>query len=186
MRAFEFLTESKGLNEITRPPLVQAEYILFKAGYKRLDNNDAAYAQVYAKPGAAYVIKLFKSHDTAYMAFVDLARANKNIHFPVFKGKMIRVTDQYHAIRIERLTPVLSIPEVGNARTVADIMDNYMIAPPDEHREQQMDMIEKSQPGIKAACDLIANKLLPTYELDLHSFNIMMRGNVLVITDPVM
>ena len=36
------------LDEITRPPLVQAEYILFKAGYKRLDNNDAAYAQVYA------------------------------------------------------------------------------------------------------------------------------------------
>ena len=186
MRAFEFLTESKVLNEITRPPLIMAEYILFKAGYKRLDKNDAVFAQVYARPGADHVLKLFKSKDTAYMAFVDLVMKNKNIHFPVFKGRLIRVTNQYHAIQIERLTPAVEIPELGNPLTIGRTMENYMSAAPDEYREKQMNMIEKYQPGIKAACDLIADKLTPTYELDLHGQNIMMRGNVLVITDPVM
>jgi len=186
MRAFEFLTESKVLNEITRPAdWIEAEYILFMAGYKRLDRRDAVYAQVYAKPGSPYVLKLFQSKDTAYMAFVDLVMKNKNIHFPVFKGRMIRVTNLYHAIQMERLTPVVEIHELGDPLTIAQTMENYMSAVSSEYRERQMNLIEKHQPGIKAACDLIADKLTPTYELDLHSQNIMMRGNVLVITDPV-
>lgn len=50
----------------------------------------------------------------------------------------------------------------------------------------------KTNPEMKKACDLICDKLLTKYSLDIvlvpggpPMTNIMKRGNVLVITDPV-
>ena len=173
--------------------MTMAEFRLLQAGYKRL--GDGYFAKVYGRADADHVLKLFKSRDVAYMAFVNMVMKNPNPHFPAFKGKMMQVTKDYYAIRMERLTPLPDRTELGDSMSIAIKMERYMNYRNDPDSasgpeavadtENFMQILERSQPGITRACDLVVDKLTPTYLLDLHSANIMQRDNVMVITDPV-
>jgi len=193
MRISELLlNESEILDEITRPTHRAAAKILADAGYKLLGSG--LYANVYAKPDDNYVLKLFSNDDEAYINFMYLTIGNPNPHFPKFKGKMMRVTDDYYAIRMERLTP-LKI-NTDDSRKLARNLSTYTKLiqqkagrrQPDNEKiiaiNEYMDELDEEQPGIKYACNIIGNNL-KTETVDIHDENIMMRGNVLVITDPV-
>jgi hypothetical protein len=188
MRISELLNESEVLTEITRPNKYKAEEILRNAGYKTL--GEGTYGTVFAKPGADHVLKLFLSTDKAYLSFIDLVNSTNNIHFPKFKGKLIRVTDEYYAIRMEILTRVADNTQTAYA---ARAMSNFIrmkqgLKPHTQTPEQvatEMESLEKSQPGIIETCEIIADGISKKYPIDLHNENYMMRGNVLVITDPV-
>lgn len=186
MRITELLNESEILDEITRPAKHEAANILRNAGYKLM--GEGAFATVYGKPGADHVLKLFFASDTGYMEFVKVVNSNSNIHFPRFKGKMMRVTDDYYAIRMELLTPV---PDNRETEYVARTLSNYTrmikgLAPykqTENEVSEAIPEIEEDQPGIIDACSLIAHGT--TKVIDIHNENIMMRGDVIVITDPV-
>lgn len=188
MRISELLRESEVLAEISRPNKYNAEKILRNAGYKRL--GEGVYGTVFAKPGADHVLKLFLSTDKAYLSFIDLVNSTNNIHFPKFKGKLIRVTDEYYAIRMERLTHVADNKQTEyTARAMGNLILMHQGLKPYAQTSAQviaeMESLEKSQPGIIEACDIIADGISKKYPIDLHNENYMMRGNVLVITDPV-
>lgn len=90
------------LVEFTRPKSIShAMEILQGAGYKPLGMG--SFGAVYQKPGASYVLKLFDSADVGYQQYIALAQKNPNPHFPKFFGKMIKVTEDYYAVRMERL-----------------------------------------------------------------------------------
>ena len=185
MRISELLNEET-LNEISRPSASEAEQILFRAGYKRIGYG--AFGTVYGKPDSAHVLKLFMSSDIGYMEFVDLANKHPNPHFPKFKGKIMKITKDYNAIQMERLTPAQDNNETV---LIARTMNNYvrLLQHKESYRQtpdettNAMNALEESQPGIKNACSLIAHST--TREVDIHNENYMMRGKVLVITDPV-
>jgi hypothetical protein len=193
MRLLDIISENEQIDEITRPTMVRAEYLLLRAGYKR--TGEGYFAKVYGRADADHVLKLFKARDTAYMAFVNMVIKNPNPHFPKFKGKMMRVTDDYYAIRMERLEPMPDKTELGDSMSIAIKIERYMIYRNDPDSasspeaiadtENFMQILESSQPRIRRACDLVVDKLVPTYLLDLHSANIMQRGAVMVLTDPI-
>ena len=184
------LTESEMLDEISRPPSrYEAEHVLKQAGYKKL--GQGVYADVYAKPNENTVLKLFNNEDTAYQDFVYVTISNPNPHFPKFKGKMMKVTDDYSAIRMERLTPLPDNSEtaayakkISHYTTIMQSKAGRAARMDTEEIMRDIDEIEKDQPGIKYACAIIGHNLKGEI-IDIHNENIMMRGNVLVITDPV-
>lgn len=189
MKISELLNEDQQLDEITRPAgRYSAELVLKQAGYKKL--GDGAFAAVYGKAGSQHVLKLFNSTDNAYREFVKLANSKPNPHFPVFRGKMMRVTDKYYAIRMEWLTPV---PDNRATEYVGDILTDYVRLQQgqrpyeisEEEVNSEMRKLEKEQPGISEACKLIASGISKSRTIDIHNENYMMRGPVLVITDPV-
>lgn len=176
------------LQEFTRPhDMDAADAVLIKAGYKHLGSG--AYANVYHKPGKPYVLKVFTVFDTAYQAYVKLVQTHPNIHFPKFYGKLIRVTDTYYAIRTEHLERYDEIAD--KERSVAVICRYlYYCAQPPRNPEQQekFEVATKwmeEHPTLKEACDIIAKNLLPKFNEDIHRNNIMMRGDTIVLTDPV-
>jgi len=183
MRISELLNESEMLDEISRPPLVDARRILKNAGYEHLGSGTLAL--IFAKPNSSTCLKLFLTSDQAYIEFINMVMRIPNPHFPKFKGKLIKVTNDYYAIQMERLTPITS-----EMRYMTDTIDNYTT---DIHYNgvaghitlENMKNIEKKQPGITEACDIIANNISKRRMIDMHSANFMMRGNVLVIIDPV-
>src|ERR1700721_2108003 len=67
--------------------------------------GDGSYATVFMKPGIDYVLKLFDSDDTAYADYIKLVLTHPNPHFPRFKGKLVKVTTKYYAVRMEKLNP---------------------------------------------------------------------------------
>lgn len=180
MRISELLTESEMLGELSRPPQTEAEQKLIAAGYEKIGSG--SWGNVFSKPGDPLVLKLFHPGDQAYTDFVSLAMQNQNNpHFPKFHGKMIKVTDDYNAIRMERLTP-------NKSRELTELLEDYLLVLDGSSeyvsRLKLWPLLLKN-PKLKKACTLIAKKLLNTHYLDLQPENIMMRGNTIVFTDPV-
>lgn len=193
------------LDEITRPSSINhAEQILRNAGYRSMGTGVSG--RVFNKPGADHVLKLFNITDVAYTNFVNLAQRSNNVHFPKFKGKLIKVNDEYNAVQMEKLMPV---PDTSGSYfpscfvksppyksyEVAKMLDRYLRMlvgrpayygdPTETIVEKRLNELERDQPGITEACNLIASIVDGDVDIDLHSFNMMLRGNTLVITDPI-
>lgn len=176
------------LNELSRPGTrEEAETILLKGGYERISGG--TYAVVYGKPGANTVLKLMHKRDVAYMAFVSLAvKHQDNPHFPRFSGKLIRLNDDYRAVRMERLVAGLGAEDQYRS-FIAYGLDLYIARKGNfnsmmpEYAEAIRNAFLKDE-ELQDACDLIVANL-GQYVNDLHPANVMFRGDTVVITDPV-
>jgi hypothetical protein len=180
MRIRELLTESETLSEMSRPDLREAEQKLFAAGYEKIGTG--TWGDVYSKPGDSLVLKLFHPGDQAYTDFVTLALQHQNNpHFPKFHGKMMKVTDDYNAVRMEKLTP-------NTSKELAEVLEDYLnvLSGAGQYvSKTKLWPLLLKNPKLKEACKIIAEKILKTHYLDLQPQNIMMRGNTVVFTDPV-
>lgn len=173
-----------------------AGMILTKAGYDILGSG--MFADVWAKAGESTVLKLFNSDDLGYMSFLKLVMKHQSPHFPKFKGSFLKINDEYLAVRMEKLSPIVGIEAVN----VAEVIHGYLSLKIDRDLEAKLHgfedpmdnepgykmMIEynKKQPGLKDACDYLADNVAALDGgLDIHSENIMSRNGVWVITDPI-
>lgn len=164
--------------EITRPSSrIEVDKLLQSAGYYRIGKG--AFAAVYHKLGSSYALKIFDSNDRAYLDFISLVKSNNNKHFPIFYGKVIKITSTYSAIRMELLNPYKYNEE--NIRNYMRLRDSNLSSP---NKEDAIDFMNNN-PELKQACDLIIDNLLNKYKQDLKQSNLMSRGNTIVITDPV-
>ena len=165
------------LDELTLPlDRDTAEAVLVRAGYTKVGFGWSA--DVYGRADKDYVLKLFSATDHSYMQYVELAKAHpENPHFPRFRGKMIRISDDYNAVRLERLTPY-----TGSDGLVWEI--NCYIH---ERQRNQRQSGKIEPPSLQDACELIAGLTRNgrPLGLDIKAANIMMRGDTLVLTDPV-
>lgn len=174
------------LDELTLPSDIKsAGRILKAAGWG--EDSTGLNSLVYYRDDKNYILKLFKSRDNAYWAFLELVLANPNKHFPKIIGKPKKVTDAYYAVRMERLEPIKTPAhlkiylEVQSGERDSEDLFGFM-----EERYQRAISYLQENPEMKVALDLIAEKLLPIYEEDLHDGNIMERPDgTYVIIDPV-
>jgi hypothetical protein len=91
--------------EITRPiDMRDATAILRRHGYEQLGYG--VYAKVFARQDEPFVLKIFNGLDMAYISYLKLITRVRNPHFPVVKGKPVKVNDEYWAVRLERLEPI--------------------------------------------------------------------------------
>lgn len=192
MRLDEFVNQ-KVMNELYRPNTRGlAGNFLKNNGYEKIGRG--SFASVWGKPGEDFLIKIFDNSDRAYPAFVNLAMNHRNDHFPKFKGKLIQINDKYSGIRIERLEPMsdsqfksLGLEPVykflNYVRDVERGVEKNWHSDQVKSVLQQIESLEKSQPGIKQALTLIAQNL--NYTFDIQPQNFMLRGNTVVILDPI-
>lgn len=71
--------------------------------------HSGSFGSVYVRDASGTVYKLFKEEDSAYLKFIEIAVANPNRHFPVFKSRVFsaRFDDaDYRGIKIEKLDPL--------------------------------------------------------------------------------
>lgn len=179
------------LYEISRPRSFQEmSRVLGDKGYQMLGNG--YYSTIWERPGAASVLKIMSAKDQAYLDFANMTKQSPNPHFPKLFGKIIRINQEYWAIRMERLQPndawdahsrairAYIVGEKGVSTQVAnrllrdDLPVNY----------EDIDELFGDFPRLKEACDLVID-LAGVHALDCHSDNIMRRGDTPVITDPV-
>lgn len=198
------------IDEISIPRTKQdAKERLLRHGYELLGTGN--FADVFAKKGKPYVLKLFSATDIAYIKFLHLVKSTPNIHFPKIFGKFIKVNDSYWAVRLEQLEPFensyafINDTELHkfcvNKPTRHEINWLVMTTIRDFTKECQdntnarpnviMSMIERNQPGLINACRAIGKIsgggfYSKNVLVDIHIDNLMFRGNILVITDPLM
>lgn len=180
---------------------------LDSGGYKKLGSG--AYATVYEKDGTA--IKFWKT-DGAYEAFIDFCLKNKSEHLPKFLSKIKKIShpngDKFSYIKMEKLSPVspdtkvyginaeyLSTrfsdwfengkKKISNASQISSAVALYMEEKVERRFKNLSDSDIDSIIGfleMALRVHLVADydKVYP----DMHSENVMLRGNTLVITDP--
>ncbi len=178
------------IDELTRPPTRQsAGLMLRKAGYQPLGKG--AFATVWFKPDNPFALKLFTPRDRGYLAFLQLVNSFPNKHFPVIRGKPIQVTDDYVAVRIEKLPPPPPsmwklIRQCGNYLGALKLYnDGYDV---DDSRKTINEFRRMAQPELAQAIDLLyqhvtkGNKNMMN---DIDIRNCRMRGNDLVFIDPI-
>jgi hypothetical protein len=186
--------------EITRPEhMYQANSHLSMAGYEDLmtkpGHDEGKYSTVLYKPGMSYVVKLFKTQDSAYLSYLKLITSISNPHFPVVRGKPTKVNNEYYAVRLEYLTPINRDNErilrelAETCLTYLELSYNNKYSQNESYFQEKMrDAARQLPPTLRKAISLIyvwCIKGLSDIIIDLHRYNAMMRGNTMVIIDPI-
>lgn len=156
--------------------------------------GSGGFATVWGHPKLPYVLKLFRSTDTAYSDWIEVAKEHdNNPHMPKFISfKKTRITPEIAAIRMEPLRKIET-----DFLGIHDISDRLLSwgEPPSKsfHSHQNLpgyqsfDEYCKSHPHWLEALDITWRFMRDSgHSNDFHSGNCMMRGaDTLVITDPV-
>ena len=162
-------------------------------GYGFSPIGGGAFGTVWGHPKFPYVLKIFKSNDDAYKSWVKVCMNNSdNPHFPKFVStKVFSITPTVSAIRMEKLSPYISENYMGfstvlNRLSISDIVNpNYQWN--DAYgKPSQWDEYCASHPLWIPALK-ITDEFITSYQYakDMHTGNFMMRGDDIVITDPV-
>jgi len=202
---FEIASNSKSrrLDELYIPSSIEeAGEILKKYGYRRI-GQDSYYGMVFHKKGEKSVLKLFTKQDHAYREFVSIAiRHRDNPHFPRFSRQVVQIKGtEYDAIKTELLSE-------GNKKEKAIVCHMFFImhtifakgkydfnsklkshvgAKTPEEYEAFYKKWVADNPSLTEAFDIILFNFIDNEKarIDIHEDNLMMRGNTVVIIDPV-
>lgn len=192
----------------------QSEIInLIQSGGKFIKAGDGHFAIVFKhESGVAYK---FWAHDPMYEKYIDYCNANhNNKHLPKFKSKIKTLTpffkrsehfpDKIKYVKLEILQPYdYEIHRLGNTYydTLIKELTKYANRQLEFESEIESTVAPKSAWGsvvkncgvavrYKDDCRQIYDTLLDIIKNvgpinDLHNSNMMMRGDILVITDPI-
>lgn len=82
------------------------DLILFLQKYKFKPIGYGAAAGVFQSPNYPFVLKVFRKDD-AYVKWAQFAISNQdNPYVPKIKGRVVKITDAFFAIRLEPLNPI--------------------------------------------------------------------------------
>ena len=142
------------------------------------------FGSTYEKPGYPWVFKIFKN-DFAYRYYFKYAKAHQsNPNVPQVKGDVIKINDETFAVRIEKLQPIdntlhSQLYAAIRAMTQAEGLPEKSIP---KDIGAVVNQFKKEYPGMHS---VVTDMLKLPWKLDMGRGNIMMRGDVPVIVDPI-
>lgn len=163
---------------------------LKKQGYELL--GDGAFSDVFAKPGEKFVLKVIRrnANEDCYLQYVKALQGKTNPHFPKI-GRIREYKTEagmtWYVIPVERLKRVT--PPVFRKRPDCIFAYSYeAYSKPaslkNVHPVDYDEMVEK-YPQLVEALKFIHSTFTGQCDMDLHSGNMMLRGDTLVLTDPI-
>lgn len=174
--------------EITRPDQIEdASRLLWRSGYRDISNEpehtSGSFSDVLYRADLPYVVKLFLATDTAYLRYLNLIRSVRNPHFPLVRGQPVRVNARYYGVRLEKLTPLAG----REAETTRYWMESCLVYLAAGNWRNAKASAENLSPSEKSAMAQIYRSCIRGHPVfvDMHKFNVMMRGSTIVLIDPV-
>ena len=156
------------------------------------------FGMVFSNPSLPYVLKIFTARDHAYVVWLKYCLSHRdNPHVPKFRGKMIRLSGDVYAVRMEKLTA-----DADQSYWVVVLADAVLRAI--EHKSDlenvirayyynedivlaKLQELEQEFPELLATLETVVTIYQKGQSLghDVHPGNIMYRGRIPVITDPL-
>ena len=174
------------------------EEYLKNNGYEKL--GFGIFSGVFAKPGEKFVLKVNRRPD-CYLDFVKKLSRNMNPHLP--RVGTIRIYNEgdsknkWYVIPLEKLEEITLEDHISRYDVLFVLSRALMLdpkhmylssevrpllpAPPEEIYDRLKDRFNKLDSALKFVEDNFYN----VCNIDLHEGNIMLRGDTIVITDPV-
>lgn len=191
MRYKEFIVELRGIKQ----DLANAPYpgILLQNGFKQIGTGGAA--SVWEHPDLDYVLKVFDNKDHAYMEWVDTCLYYRNNPcLPKFVSpRIFRLNDKLNYVRMEKLTPAATT--YGRlCLEIYDAVEKLSKDDEDEYDDEGFNI--RNYPAITnylQKCPSLLNTIRMIAQMieqghgenDCNASNIMLRGDQIVITDPL-
>lgn len=165
----------RSIENKTETGLLFNNEVLLDKGFVPIGNGH--FGTVFSHPKLDYVLKILSAKDTSYRNYIALVKQHpSNPHFPKFRGNLIGISKSIVGIRMEKLSPV----------HIDDYRIEYML------RYIEMTLlgetfprVENIPPLLRVACAFIRTIVNETSQIDIHYGNVMERGDVLVIIDPL-
>ena len=146
-------------------------------GFKKYVIGTGLYSSVLSRPDLNYVVKIFE-YDKGYITYLSyIEKYKNNPHVPKLRGKLINVGKNFKVVRLEKLEPFRKTPE---QRKIINFIDDYVF----KHKiygDAASNYVSFPYPDMIP----LLNDILQHTGIDLHDGNIMFRGSVPVITDPL-
>lgn len=205
MKITELVGIKNKIKDLPQNPRKVAEYPLGLEWHKVLSVNgfksmgSGSFGTVWEHINLPYVLKVFSDTDIAYIDWISTAIEHKsNSHMPKFVSpKPFTIVPGVMAVRMEKLTRI-SEDAYMMLKPMNSIIDVATIEriPPSEIIDRRdgswssrfIPFIEycKKYPDFIPALDIVYESIMkPGRRSDLHDENIMMRGPVMVFSDPV-
>lgn len=141
--------------------------------------GSGSFGSVYSKAGYPWIFKIFNT-DPAYLYYLKWAVLHQNNpHVPKIKGKLLKINDDTYAVRIEKLK--LFVRKNEKLAQFQQRLDKY-IGTRRKLTTVDHNWFEQNFPKMIELIDAMKNS---GYPFDIHMNNMMMRGNVPVIIDPI-
>lgn len=153
---------------------------LVQQGFRMLGRGE--FGVVFEKPGYPWLFKVFKD-DGPYEVYIKWVLKNQNNpHVPRIRGGLMKINEYAYAIRMEKLTDMLpKNPDIVKLVNMLSKIDE-----PSDLTSNEIHWIDKNYPQLIKVLweifDIIENS---TFSLDFNVYNIMLRGETPVITDPM-
>lgn len=169
--------------------------VLYNNGFRALGTG--TFGTVWEHPKLSYVLKVFTADDVAYANWITTAIQHKsNPHMPRFLSpKPFTIVPGVQAVRMERLSRIdetgysllRQINTVVHEATIERVSASDLIASDVIYRRHNGFIAYcKAYPEFIPALDILVKFVMqPGYRPDIHDENVMMRGPVIVFTDPV-
>jgi hypothetical protein len=156
-------------------------------GFKHLGTG--SYGSAYEHPSYPWIYKVFK-HDDAYLQFYKYFKKHQNNpNLPKRLGPIIKIGPDSYAVKLEKLRPI-SPGEWNIVDKILETFQEYFISlnyDPDYEMTSDVKRMMQQYPGMYEIANALfySNVFSSNAYPDLHSGNVMMRGNVPVIIDPL-
>lgn len=151
--------------------------------------GSGAFASVYVNNKTKRAVKLGQKDD-GYIVFAQAVyelqnnRKRKNPYLPRIYNLTMR--SQWYMVEMEVLKPIRRTPYLKDARVLCECIERVLVGgsrPRDI--AGYVDKFGADVWELTALIGLVCNDAARAPSVDLHDFNIMLRGKQLVVTDPV-
>lgn len=164
------------------------EIELNRQGWKRIGKG--AYGLVYEHPQFSYIFKIFYD-DPDYFTYFNWARQHQNNpHVPKIKGKYIKINNKTYAVRMEKLEPLHGNYDVIKKYIDPELQSKTKLNIANYSNVDKLSLytnlsfLKQNYPELYEVIDYVKSNF-SLISQDLHGGNIMLRDEVIVITDPV-
>jgi hypothetical protein len=200
-----FANEIKKYRETNRRGMIDVSEDLVNAieklGFTSVGHG--TFANAFEHPTKGYIIKVSIVDDVGYNAFLKMAYRSGNPHFPKIIGKPTIYRNQFLVTRMEKLARIddnatWKKVRLETSKTLQTILtgnelqnvasspwfDRTVLTGTDGYEED--DFTRKYPDWHEAIENIVAiYRSVPDFRIDLHRGNIMARGNVPVVIDPL-
>ena len=108
----QYISSAGDIRTTSQKWFADAKKIMKKYGFEAI--GAGSYAGVWEHSSYPYVVKIFRSDDKAYIAWLNWCKSHQsNSLVPKIKGNMVKINPYFLCVRLEKLTKILNAWSIG-------------------------------------------------------------------------
>lgn len=164
--------------------LINFQKYMMSQGFKSMIGSPGSYAVAFEKDDYPWVFKVF-THDPSYLNYFKFAKQNQsNPHVIKIKGGLFKINENTFVVRLEKLRKGYGYDFNRLIKILNRLYELEDFEYLKNNFPEDFDYFKQYHSSLFDLVHTLAVKI-PDARLDLHRGNVMMRGDTIVLSDPL-